>query len=354
MTRTTSTILLAVFAQAACAGAFTVTDAVGRAVGFAEPPRRIAVAGRASFMVADAVYLFPGARSRVVAVGGADQGLGVFLEALDPDYAAKPVLDRAAGAEAYAALRPDLVVMKSSMRKSVGPGLDALGIAQLYLDLETPEDYLRELALLGSVLGESERASALVEYYRNAMRDTEVRVAKVPQAERFRVLVLQAQSQAGGSYEVPPASWMQTILVERAGGIPVWKGANPGSGWARVGPEQIAAWDPQVILVISYRESSSKAAAALAADSRLSFVRAVRAGTVFAFPQDFYSWDQPDTRWILGLRWAARTMYPRQFQDTSSFEELEDFFSFCYGLDSIRFEALIESRLSGDYAIWER
>ncbi|MBP7095336.1 MAG: hypothetical protein KBC36_04510, partial [Spirochaetia bacterium] len=58
-------------------------------------PSRIVVAGRASIMVADALYAFPSARARTVAVAGADQGLGYFLGALDPAWAALPPLDRA-------------------------------------------------------------------------------------------------------------------------------------------------------------------------------------------------------------------------------------------------------------------
>ncbi len=121
---------------------------------------RLVLGGRAVIMVADAVYLFPGAGDRVLAVAGADQGLGSFLSAIDPGYGKKPSLDRNAGVETYASLKPDRVVLKSAMRKSLGPGLEALGIAQLYLNLETPEDYFIDIANLGR-LSQGERAEAV-------------------------------------------------------------------------------------------------------------------------------------------------------------------------------------------------
>ncbi len=313
-------------------------------------PSRIVLGGKAVVMVADAAYLFPQARDRIVAVATADQGMGVFLGALDPGFAKKPQLDRAAGVETYAALRPDLVILKSSNKKAISGGLDSLGIGQLYMDLETPEDYLSELGVLGEVFGDRPRADALVSYYRDTMASVTKRVAAIPAASRPRVLVLQAQSQAGGVFEVPPASWMQTILVERAGGIAVWKDANPGSGWAKVGPEQILAWNPDVILVISYREDSKKVAAAIAADSRFSGLKAVRSGRLAGFPQDFYSWDQPDTRWILGLQWAAKRIHPGLFADLPMRASTMKFFSFCYGIDEARFSSLIAPRLAGDDA----
>lgn len=310
-------------------------------------PARIVLGGKAVVMVADAAYAFPQAKDRVVAIAGVDQGLGAFLAAIDPGFPAKPALDRAAGAEAYAAQRPDLVVLKSAMRKSLGPSLDALGIKQLYLDLETPEDYLKDIASLGEAFGDPGRAAAVIDYYRSALAAVAAKVDSLPAAERPRVLVLQAG--AAGGYELPPASWMQTILAERAGGTAVWKGANPGSGWAKVGLEQIAAWNPEAVFVVSYREPSTAVAARLAADPALASVAAVRSGRIFGFPQDFYSWDQPDTRWVLGLEWMAKKLHPERFAGLSIMAETQRFFAFMYGMDATRFSGLVAPRLAGDH-----
>ncbi|HSV56343.1 MAG TPA: hypothetical protein VLH39_04455, partial [Magnetospirillaceae bacterium] len=95
------------------------------AQGFSQaPPSRIILGGRAVVLVANAVYAFPSARDRVIAVGGADQGLGAFLGVLDPGFPAKPVLDRNASAEVYAAHRPDLAIFKSSLRRGVGGAVE--------------------------------------------------------------------------------------------------------------------------------------------------------------------------------------------------------------------------------------
>ena len=51
--------------------------------------QRLVLGGKAVIMVADAVYLFPDAGRRVIAVAGADQGLGVFLSAIDRDFPKK-------------------------------------------------------------------------------------------------------------------------------------------------------------------------------------------------------------------------------------------------------------------------
>ncbi len=310
--------------------------------------RRVVLGGRAVAMVADALYAFPAARPAVVAIAGTDQGLGAFLEAVDPGFLAKPSLDRTAGAEAYAALSPDLVIVKSTMKSSLGVGLESLGIPALYLNLESPEDYYAELGLLGSAFKSEARAAELVRYYKEIVGRAEEAAAAARQAglEPPRVLVMQA---GAGSYQVPPDDWMQTRLVELAGGKPVWKGANPGSGWATVGPEQILAWNPDLVVLISYKEDAKALAESFKADKRFASMAAARSGAVRGYAQDFYSWDQPDTRWGLGLLWLSKLLYPARSASVSIEAEARRFFKLFYQLDDARFDAVIRPRLSGNW-----
>ena len=103
-------------------------------------------------MVADAVYAFPGAVDKVIGLGNAAQGAVNFLEMLDPDFPEKAVLTNEATAEEIAALSPDLLILKSSVAERMGPALEALGIPVVYVDFETPEQYARDLAILGQDL----------------------------------------------------------------------------------------------------------------------------------------------------------------------------------------------------------
>ncbi len=317
------------------------------AVSAPQAQQRLVLGGKAVVMVADAVYLFPGMGSRVLAVAGADQGLGVFLSAIDPTFGAKPVLDRNAGTEVYASFKPDAVIMKSSMKKTSGPALDALGIRQVYLSLETPEDYIVDIKALGSFLGMEKRAAQLSDFFSSRLSLVESRAAAA-KGLKPRVLLVQAGAGSDTSWEVPPASWMQTRLVDISGGQAVWKNANPGSGWARVNVEQVAAWNPEFVFVVDYRGDSAASARSFASDSRLARVAAVASGKVFGFPQDFYSWDQPDTRWILGLQWLASKLHPEIFAGLSMREEARTFFSTLYGMDESAFLRLIEPRLAGN------
>jgi iron complex transport system substrate-binding protein len=300
--------------------------------------------GRAVVMVADAVFAFPDARPRVLAVGGTDQGLGTFLKLVDPAFKDTPALQRQSGVEVYASFKPDLVIAKAAMRSQIGAGLDALGIKSLYLNLESPEDYYTELMDLGRVLGTPARGAELVGYYKDVV--ARAAAAVNPSAAKPRVLVLQS---AGEAFQVPPESWIQTRLVELAGGIPVWGGANPGSGWTRVGPEQIAAWNPDVVFVISYNQDVSRVAEGFRKDPRYSILAAVRSGKVWGFPQDFLSWDQPDTRWGLGLLWMTNRLHPGRLAGYSAEAEARRFFNLFYDLDDAVFNQEMLTRFKGDW-----
>ena len=132
-------------------------------------------------------------------------------------------------------------------------------------------------------------------------------------------------------------------MTETAGGVAAWKDAGPGDGWKKVGLEQLSAWNPRYVFVISYGAPSGP----IAEDIRNS--RTI-AGTIAGFPSDFYSWDQADTRWILGLEWMAVTLHPELFPRLDMREEVREFFGRLYGIDEATLTREILPRLEGAFA----
>ena len=328
----------------------TVIDALDRTITFDEPPQRIVLAGKALFMVADAMYTFPEAWPRVVATGDTGQsGSDNFIAQIDPAYPEKEVLAGDAGAEQIAATNPDAVVLKSFLAESLGAPLEALGIPVIYVTLETPEHYHRDLATLGALFQNEARAGELLAYYQNKIFEIKQPLAGLTEAEKPAVLLLYYSDRDGEvAFNVPPQSWIQTIMVQDAGGRPVWAEANPGGGWAKVNLEQIAAWDADVILIVSYFRSPAEVVAEVQADPQWQQLRAVQNGSLYAFPGDFYSWDQPDTRWILGQIWLAQTLHPEMYPDLDLQAEVVEFYSELYGLDGDFIEQEVQPRLKGD------
>jgi iron complex transport system substrate-binding protein len=328
----------------------TVQDALDRTVTLDGPPQRMVIAGRANFMLNDSIYAFPTAPERVVALTQARQTTVPFLSYLEPDFEDKLRLTLESTAEEIAATQPDLVFLKQMMKASVGDALETIGIPVVYLSLETPAEYERDLAILGQIFANPERAATIQRFYDTRVDRIEAGLTGLDAAARPSVLVIQTTAQdAGFTFEVPPTGWIQTQMVELAGGTPVWTEASQG-GWAVVGLEQIAAWDPDAIFVISYFQPVDDVVARLTADATWQGLTAVQEGRLFGFPGDFYSWDQPDTRWILGLTWMATRLHPDRFTEIDLRAELDAFYIELYSLDAETIEAEIMPLLVGDIA----
>ncbi|HPH98444.1 MAG TPA: ABC transporter substrate-binding protein [Anaerolineaceae bacterium] len=333
--------------EAPTQAAVVVVDALGREVTLAKPPTRIVITGKGLILTLDAAYMFPEAPSRIAALGTADQGSGNFVSLIDPYFDKKVILQTDAGAEQIAAVQPDLVILKSYLAETVGKPIEALNIPVLYVDFETPEQYTRDLAILGKVFQNEARAKELADFYINKVNAIQTTLKDVQ--EKPSVLMLYYNNKDGAvAFNVPPMSWIQTQMVELAGGKPVWGSANPGKGWTMVTLEQIAAWDADQIYIISYQKNSAQIAAILKTDPQWQALRAVKQGQLYGFPADIYSWDQSDSRWILGISWLAARLHPESFAQFDIVQEAQKFYQQIYGLDAQFFEAKIRPTFRGD------
>ncbi len=330
-------------------GEITVRDARGREVTLPAIPERIVIAGRAVALLANALYLFPDVSNRVVAVGVTDQGLGDFFSVLDDDPGEKTRLGRSAGPEEVLARNPDLVLLKSYMRDSLGRPLEIAGVPVVYLDLETPEQYTRDLRILGELLGEPGRAEEMVAAFdRRRAALARATTGATADVERPRVLLISVSARGNTvSFRVAPEGWIQSTQVELGGGEPVWYDRALSPGWNEVQFEQIALWDPEVIVIVSYRAPADEVRDEVIADDRWQTLSAVRNGEVYAMPADYHSYGQPDTRWILGAEWIARVLHPELF-DESFRERVVSFYREFYRMDREEYEELVEPRLTGD------
>ncbi len=322
-----------------------------------EGPEEIVMAGKSIFMVGHAVYLFPGAPERVKRAGIDYQGRGAFLGLLDEAYQEKMTLPRTVSPEEIAGLKPDHVILKRAMKNRLGDPLERLGLPVTYLDLETPEQYLADIRRLGELFGRQERAEEVCGYITSVRGELREKIrekirgktGELPEAERPSVLVLSYSAKDGETaFSVPPEGWMQSRMVREAGGNPVWLGdeAAGGGGWTKVSLEQIARWDPEVVLVTAYRQPVSEALEKIRGSEVWQELRAVREGRLAGFPKDFYPWDQPDIRWLLGLQWTAAQVHPELFEGFEREAAAAEFYETLYGLSRETIRAEVLPRLS--------
>jgi iron complex transport system substrate-binding protein len=328
---------------------FTITDALGRKLDFEQPPQRVVIAGRASSLLANALYLFPEASQRIVGIENRSQSASPILPVIDPNSSDKIFFEKNAGPEQIAPAQPDVVILKTYMAESLGEPLEILGITVVYLDLETPDQFFRDIETLGKLFGNSERAGEVQRYYQQRLDEIQQRTDDITEAQKPSVLIIQYSDKGGDvAFKVPPASWLQTTMVELVGGTPIWTEASETGGWAIVNFEQIAAWDPDQIYVIYYPGDASPITEHLKSDPKWQAIQAVQQDQLFAFPGDFLSWDQPDTRWILGLSWLFAKVQPELADGIDITQEINQFYEQLYRLDKETIQNEVNSVLNGD------
>ncbi len=330
-------------------GGLAVVDAMGRSVEFSELPQRVVVAGKSSLTIVNTLFLFPEAQDRVVGLVVGNQNPGDFLGFVDPTFDQKAVLEVEAGPEQIAPLEPDVVILRSFMADKLGKPLEQLDIPVVYVDLETPEQYFRDLGTLGQVLGNERRAEEIKAYYQEKLDQVDKNLEGLTGEQMPGVLLLQYNDKGGEvAFNVPSASWIQTIEAELAGGQPVWKDAAQSGGWTVVNLEQIAAWDPDKVFVIHYKGDSAEIADELEADPQWQSLGVTEQGEIYGFASDIFSWDQPDPRWILGTVWLAGKVHPDRFADLDMRQQVIEFFEQMYGMPKASVEENILPSLKGD------
>jgi iron complex transport system substrate-binding protein len=314
-----------------------------------KPDQRIICWGRGNSLVLDALYLFPEAANSVIAMGEGTQAGGSFQQLLDPDFADKAVLAMELQPETVASYNPSHVILKGYMRMAA-KNVEALGIPIIYIDMESPEQYDRDLSLMGELFDNEARAEELKTYFKTRRLFVENKAAAIDTRDKPRVLFLYYSMNGGSrSLMVPPSEWLQTRMIEWSGGIPVWLDSVMGKSWQTVSFEQIAAWNPDTIFLVSYHTDIEVVKQQLETDPLWQMLRAQREDRLYAFPGDYLSWDQPDPRWILGLYWIGSKLHPQIFPMTLVEQKLYEFYNTAYNFSRSDVDKLIIPKITGDY-----
>ncbi len=329
-----------------------VVDAAGRTVRLEALPRRILAIGHGPQIIAHLMFMFPESRERFIGWERRGSAASEFIPLIDPDFTKRVFPDPNTGVEEIAALRPDLVLIRGTRTDPKGDALVDLGIPVVYLGLEDPAQYRKDVVCLGTLLGNARRAETVNRLFRERLERIERGLAGLLDSEKPTVLLAMTISRGAKiAVEVPAIPWIQTIQVKLAGGKPVWEeAAAVSTGWTVVNVEQIARWNPErIVLVVWHSMDPKKTIVDLAADPRWRELRAVKQNELRAFPSDIYGWDTPDPRWILGVTWLAKTFHAGRFAEVDLKAEVESFYRDFYEMSAADVAAKILPAIRMEY-----
>lgn len=201
-------------------------------------------------------------------------------------------------------------------------------------------DYENEIRFIGELLGEQERAEALIAYYNEAMKYVENIVSAIPEADRVKVYYAEGKE----GFSTDPSGSMHTRLLQFCGGLNVAQvELKAGYGMAETSFEQIAVWDPDMIII--GRGSQTSLYQAIMTSGTWSELRAVKNKQVFLRPDNPFSWfdGPPGPCQIVGMYWMVNKLYPQQTAGLDLQGKVKEFYSkfFHYNLSDAELNALL-------------
>ncbi len=331
----------AVFAQNGDTNPIVIIDALGREVVLESVPQRIVLVGNGLPSIGTTIYAFPEASERIVGQPQVEQGAGDLTPLVNTNYENLTIFEGKGSTEEALKLNPDLVLIKYYMREKFGVPFEELGIPVVYLSFEDEATYMQDFDTLGKIFDNPTRANELKTYYKNILSQMEELTNQIANEEKPTIGFVYYSSKDGEVvFKVPPQSWIQTTLIEKAGGNPVWLDSNMSDSWATVNLEQYYVWQPDVIFMTAYFNDSNEVMQRLQDSPDWQILDAVKNDMLYAFPIDFYYWDQSIPQWGITMQWIFDTLYPNQ-SDFDFETATLDFYQFFYNMDKDTFYAEI-------------
>lgn len=296
-----------------------LTDSAGRLVAIPATVARVADPWHAN----NGMVLMMGAAGKLVATT-AQAKRQPWFRRLFPAIERVPAAFDESGAvniETLISARPDVVLMAygGTLPKWL-PLADTYGIPVVMMPNTSLADLTTTARMTGEVLGprESARAADWIRYFETNIRRATAVTSAIPRHERPRVL----HTATGTILTIDGVKTVIDDWITVAGGInaaDVVGNARPAS------MEQIAAWNPDVIIVGTAPNEVNREA--ILHDPRWAQIKAVRTGRVYVNPTGVYLWDRHSAEAALQVLWAAKTLHPGRFTDLDIRKETQAFYA---------------------------
>lgn len=336
--------------QPAFADPVTVTDPRGVEVTLRAPAERLAII---PIPMASVVIALDGSTNRIaamnpIAVQSVTEG---FLGRIYPEAADIPSDIIASGrfapnVEAILGLGVDAVIQWKAPKDIIAP-LEAVGLPVIGLqnDPSTQEINEKNLTVLATVIGQEARLAEFLALHHARRAEIEAAVAAIPDADRPSVLYLRAR---GGQVRAAGTGTYRNFWIRLAGGR---NAAAELPDQSEVGAEQIIAWNPDVIILSAFDQTTP---ADIYNDPAFVNLAAVQDRQVYKIPHGGYRWDPASHESHLAWTWAAMLLHTEVSFDLHA--DMRAAYQLFYGhaLTSEEIDQILQVDLNAESAGYER
>ena len=227
------------------------------------------------------------------------------LKYLGSELASLPVFGQIYGGkgnfnkEAIAAADPQLIIDVGEAKKGIESDLDELqqtiGIPCVHIEA-TLDTYDQAYELLGK----QDKAKELGDYCAKVYADTKAAIDAIPAEERVKVSYLLGDA---GLNTLAKGTYQAAIIDLCADNVSVVENAKGGGMGSEIGFEQLALWNPEMIVF-----GPGSIYGSVADDAAWQSLDAIANKNYYEVPSNPYNWmSQPASiNQIMGLQWFAR------------------------------------------------
>ncbi|GAA0594443.1 ABC transporter substrate-binding protein [Paenochrobactrum glaciei] len=308
---TVSLALIAGTLSPALAETITLKDQGGRTVTLPKPADRIA---SIPIPMASTIISIDGGTSKLVGMNPTAKSaimegiLGkIFPEAKDipSDITAPNFIPNI---EELAATNPDLVIQWADYGADLVDPLTNAGLNVALISYGTEEKARYYQNMVATAIGKPERAALINGWRDEVAQEMAAKTKDIAADKRPKVLYLgrAMENLTASGNEGNYNAW----YIDLTGGVNA--SADVKGNGTTISPEQIAEWNPDVILLNSFE--AKLGLDRIMNDPILSLTKAAQDKKVYKLPLGGYRWDPPSQESPLTWMWLANILHPEVFQ----------------------------------------
>lgn len=237
--------------------------------------------------------------------------------------AAVPLRGGAVNIEELLQTDPDVIFISGDMaaNETEIAKLNQSRIPYLVIDYHNMKEQEEAVRIIGQAIGTAAKAAKFNDYYEQCERLVGSRTLNIAADQRIRVYHSVNEPTRTDGGENLTSDWLRM-----AGAVDVSREANLNTNVDNkyfVSPEQILAWEPDVIIA-----NEEGVADVFSTGRQWATLKAVKNKQVYQMPAGISRWGHPGgLETPLALLWTAKLLYPAVFSDIDIVAETKSFYA---------------------------
>lgn len=227
--------------------------------------------------------------------------------------------------EELAKVEPNVVLCNQAVYDELGEQIRAIGAVPVRFKFGEFSDVHELIRIIGELFDCEERAQKLIDYQKSILDYLESKTAEQP-IESEKPSVLYMTRGGDGEYQVVCPKHLGCKYITLAGGRTVTEELAEEGTTAKVGIEQILAWNPDVILLSNFDDFTPADFTEGEFANEWSKVNAVKNHRVYKTPIGIYRWDTQNIEAPLMVEWLAKVLNPEIYTEFDIEENLTSFY----------------------------